>query len=65
MKSLSMRQPAVSFPGGNHHRRHHPLWFLPDPVGEASPIPMQGLRENLLLEQRDNLPSTATPAEEF
>ena len=43
-------------------QNHHPFWFLPNALGEASPIWMPNLREKVLLQYRNlSLLKTSSP----
>src|SRR5215467_14659966 len=44
--------------GKSRFRKHHPFWFLSDPLGKAPSISMPDLRENILLQHWDSLLST-------
>ena len=60
MSPLSKRElPAT---GGIIEENDYSFWILPNPVGQAQSVPLQGLRQDLLPEQRDGLLSTPASA---
>ena len=64
MKSLSCpnRQCSVE---KSRCRKHHSPRLLHDQVGEASSLPVPNLWEDILLDDRDTLSSTPTPARDL
>jgi hypothetical protein len=57
-----LSKPTMPAVGKSRCRKHHPQWLLQDDAGEESSIPLSDLREDVLFEHRDALPTT--PAQE-